>query len=134
MGVADFKLALLALALGACTSVAVDQRTFEGTRWRVTAVNDQATPQNGDYHLRFSKGEIGARFSCNSIGGKFTVSGETLITRDMSSTLMGCPEPSASLENAGLRVLSQPMRWTAVAGTRLTLHNNAGSIALERMP
>lgn len=62
--------------------------------------------------------------------------GDIMTTRQIASTLMGCPEPAASFESAGFAILNQPMHWQLTAGPRqrLTLTNSAGSIALERLP
>jgi hypothetical protein len=65
MAVADFRSALLALACAACTSIAADARTFEGTRWHVTAINGHATPAASNYHIDFQRGRIGGQFGCN---------------------------------------------------------------------
>jgi len=133
VAVAVFRTAALALACAACTTVAADARTFEGTSWRVTAIDGRATPASGNYSMTFSGGEIGARFGCNSIGGHYSVSGETLTASEVRSTLMGCPEPSATFEREGAAVLNQPMHITWNGGS-LALSNAAGSIALQRQP
>jgi heat shock protein HslJ len=132
MAAAGFRTALFALALGGCTSIAADKRTFDGTRWHVTAINGRSTPVAGDYPIEFRNGGIGGRFGCNQFGGRYAVAGETMTTSDVASTLMGCPEPAASLETQGFAILHQPMRWTWISGLKLTLRNSAGSIALER--
>jgi heat shock protein HslJ len=132
MAAAGFRTALFALALGGCTSIAADARAFEGTHWRVTAINGRSTPVAGDYRIEFRNGGIGGRFGCNQFGGRYAVAGETMTTSDVASTLMGCPEPAASLETQGFAILHQPMRWTWISGLKLTLRNSAGSIALER--
>lgn len=134
MAAAAFRTAASALALAGCTSVAVDQRTFAGTRWHVTAINARATPETGDYRMEFGNGRISGRFGCNGWGGAYSTAGERLITSNVASTLMGCAEPAASFESQGLAILQQPMRWTWAGGTRLTLSNRAGAIALVRVP
>lgn len=126
--------ALMLSVVGACTSIAADARTFENTTWRVTAINDRATPPGGDYRVEFRGGRIGGRFGCNHFGGPYTVQRDTLIAREVASTLMGCPEPAASFETQGFAVLHQPMRMNWSSGRALTLSNAAGSIALERAP
>jgi len=133
MAAAGFRAAALALACAGCTSIAVDARTFEGTRWRVTAIDGKPTPAGGDYRMEFAGGRIGGRFGCNSWGGHYAVSGKSLSARQVISTMMACPEPAMSFERRGLSILQQPMQWT-FAGARLTLSNAAGSIALERQP
>ena len=32
-----------------------DERTFDGTRWHVTAIDGRATPATGDYHVEFTR-------------------------------------------------------------------------------
>ena len=134
MAVAVFRnAALIGLVCAACTSIAVDARTFEGTRWRVTAINGRATPANGDYRLQFERGKISGRFGCNGFGGRYSVRRDQLIAREIASTLMGCPEPAMSFEAAGLRVLAGPARLSWTSSARLMLSNRAGSIALKRV-
>ena len=134
MAAADSSLALAAALLAGCTSIAADQRTFDGTRWRVTAINGQPTPATGDYHVAFAGGQISGRFGCNGWGGRYRIMQDTIVAREIASTLMGCPEPAMSFESAGLRVLGQPMRLAWASSGRLTLENGAGTIALERSP
>jgi heat shock protein HslJ len=122
----------LALLFAACTSIAADARTFEGTRWQVTAINGRATPAAGDYRIEFKDGGIGGRLGCNSMGGRYSVAGDVMTVRDLASTLMGCPEPAASFETQGFAVLNRPMQMNWISGARLTLSNAAGSITLER--
>jgi heat shock protein HslJ len=131
MAAAGFRAAALALACTACTSIAVDARTFEGTRWRVTGIDGRATPASGEYRLEFRKGQISGRFGCNGWGGTYAVAGGTLRASDVRSTLMGCPQPAASFEREGMAILQQPMHWIWTK-TRLTLSNSIGSIRLER--
>ena len=134
MAAAVTRPAILALLFAGCTGIAADQRTFDGTTWRVTAVDDRATPAGGDYSMSFSGGNLGARFGCNHIGGRYSAAGSTLKTTEVRSTLMGCPEPAASFERDGLAVLGSPMQMSWSSGNRLTLSNAAGSIALARLP
>ena len=133
MDAAGFKAAALALACAACTSTAVNERTFEGTRWRVTAINGQAAPAAVGF-IQFRNGQISGGFGCNNWGGVYSVAGETLIAR-AASTLKACEDNAiGAFEDQGLAVLRQPMRWTWPSGQRLTLSNAAGSIELERVP
>ena len=134
MGAAACRATALALACAACTSIVVDQRTFEGTRWRVTAIDGRPTPAKGDYSLSFNNGRLSARFGCNSIGGSYRASGETLTADRLVSTMMACGEPADSFEHSGSAVLNAPMRTSWGARGRLTLGNSAGSIELDRLP
>jgi heat shock protein HslJ len=123
---------LLATALLAgCASLHANQGTFEGTEWQVVAINQRPTPRSDVYRLTFRDGRLGARFGCNHIGGRYRASGGTLVASDITSTLMGCPEPSATFERQASAVLQQPMRLGWQSDRRLTLSNAAGSIELE---
>jgi len=133
MAVAGFRLAGLAFLTAACTTVTASQASFDGTRWHVSAVNGNATPA-GDYSVQFGQGNVGARFGCNHIGGRYSARGDTLRTFDVHSTLMGCPEPAATFERQGSMVLTSPMRIAWSGEARLTLSNEHGAIALERVP
>ena len=134
MAAAAFRLAALAALTAGCTSVTASEASFDGTRWQVSAVNGQATPAAGDYSLQFAQGNVGARFGCNHIGGRYSALGDSLRTFDVHSTLMGCPEPAATFERLGSALLTAPMRIVWSGETRLTLSNDHGSIALERLP
>lgn len=132
MVAAVFRAAALALACAACTSIAVDSRTFEGTYWRVTAIDGEPTPASGDYRVSFENGRISGRFGCNSWSGAFAVTGERITAAQVVSTKMACPEPAGRFEGRGLAVINQPMRWRWASGQELTLASGAGSILLVR--
>ncbi len=134
MVAAGFRACALALFCAACTSIAADARTFEGTRWHVTAIDDRFTPALGDYRIEFRNGGIGGRFGCNHFAGRFAVKNDTLIPSEIRSTLMACSDPAASFEIAGFAVVNQPMRVHWSSDRRLSLRNSAGSITLELIP
>ncbi len=135
MAVAGFSaLAGAALVLGGCTSIAGDQRTFDGTRWRVAAISGQETPLESNYRMAFDAGRISGQFGCNHFGGDYRVRGDILTTGAVAMTEMACTGPAGRFEALGLAILPQPMelRWTSAQ--RLMLANAAGTIALERLP
>ncbi|HEX8841151.1 MAG TPA: META domain-containing protein [Sphingomicrobium sp.] len=131
MGAAGFRTAALALLCAGCTSIAADARTFEDTRWRVTAINRHVTPAAVNYAIGFKDGRIGGQFGCNHFGGEYRVAREILTTSAMMMTEMACPDPAMTFESWGTAVLQQPMRMTWSSSRRLTLSNDAGSIDLE---
>ena len=132
MAAAAFRAAAVALACAACTSIAADARTFDGTRWHVTAIDGRATPATGDYRIEFKAGEISGRFGCNGWGGAYAVNGETMTASRVMSTMMACAAPAMSFESQGLAVVRQPMRWSLATDQKLTLSNGAGSIEMMR--
>ena len=129
MAAAGFRVAALALACAACTSVMADERTFDGTRWHVTAIDGRATPATGDYHVQFARDEISGRFDCNGWGGRYAIVGDIITAGEIRSTMMACPD--MSFESSGLAVLDRPMQIRWSSGRQLTLTNGAGSIELR---
>jgi heat shock protein HslJ len=125
--------AVVMLASAACTSVMPDERTFNGTRWHVTAISGQPTGA-GDYNVQFAGNAISGRFGCNGFGGKYVILGDIMNAGDVRSTMMGCSEPAATFESRGFAIMRLPMQMSWVSGTQLTLTNSAGSIALQRVP
>jgi len=126
--------AALALIAAGCTSINADARTFENTRWRVSAINGQATPAAGNYVIRFADGQVGGQVGCNHFGGPYRIAGQVMTVGEVASTLMGCPEPAATFETQTFSVLRQPVRLSWSSDRRLTLSNAAGSLALEKLP
>lgn len=129
---AFFAAAPLAL-LGACTTVATTDATFDGTRWQVTAIDGQTTPRTDVYFMQFDDGQLGARFGCNHIGGTYSVAGNVMTASNVTQTLMGCPEPASTFEREGTEVLGQPMTISWQSDRSVTLSNAAGSIVLDRL-
>ena len=115
-----------------CGGGAVAPASLAGTNWRVAAVNGRATPAQGDYSIRFEADRMGAKFGCNSMGGLYEQTANVVHVRDVSQTLIGCPEPSATFERQGSAILSRPMTMSWNGGDRLTLGNASGQIDLTR--
>jgi heat shock protein HslJ len=125
-----------------CTSIVVDARTFEGTRWQVLRINGQDVPPDGSFELTFlTHGRFSGRMGCNSASGVYQVDGDTLVPTGVGTTEMACdysadaphPVPLMAWERWGFAVLSRPMRMTWNSGDRLTLRNASGSIELRRV-
>lgn len=130
------RLALGAAAslLAGCAATPAPLLDLSGTNWRVAAVNGRATPAEGDYSMRFEQSQVGVRLGCNHMGGRYAISADLLTLSDFATTLMGCPEPANTFEQQGSLVLSRPMRMALTSNERLSLSNEAGSIALDPVP
>jgi heat shock protein HslJ len=99
-----------------------------GSNWRVAAINGRATPPS-NYYVNFQPDRIQAKFGCNSIGSGYSLSGATLSAGALMMTRMACPD--MSFENAGSRIMAQPMTVTG-GGPTMTLSNRVGTIELVR--
>lgn len=135
MGAVGFR-ALFAAALLAtsCTSIAADRRTFDGGGWRVTAINGHATPATSDYYLTFSGNEVGGRVGCNGFGGRYAIARDRMTVGEVRSTRMACSNSAGSFESDTFGILSQPLRMDWASASRMSLVNDLGSLALERLP
>jgi heat shock protein HslJ len=131
-----FRHVLIAVAAGlaGCASVSTTPASLEGTTWTVARIDDAATPRTDAYRLEFRDGRIGGKFGCNSFSGPYSLAGKTLTAGNVAATKMACPGPADTFEREGFAVLAQPMQLQWHSGSRLTLTNAAGSIALERLP
>ena len=142
MAAAGFRASVFAaLGLAGCTSIAADARTFEGTRWHVSAINGHATPSGSPFDVSFTGDRIGGRLGCNHFGGGYRVTGDVMTTNAMMMTQMACgsvddrPGPSLmDFESWGHAVLARPMRMSWKSGRELKLSNAAGSVDLELLP
>jgi heat shock protein HslJ len=124
----------VAAGLAGCASVSTTPASLEGTAWTVSAIDGAATPRTDAYRLQFRDGRIGGKFGCNGFSGPYSLASDTLTAGNVAVTRMACPGPADTFERKGFAVLAQPMQLHWQSGSRLTLTNAAGSIAVERMP
>lgn len=135
--VAVFKFGAVATAavlLAGCATVAPSPVSLEGTAWRVSAIDGQATPATDAYRLEFREGRVSGKFGCNGFSGPYSLAGNTLTAGNVAATKMFCPGPASTFETEGFAVLQQPMQISWSSDSQVTLGNAAGSIALERLP
>ena len=120
-------------AVTGCGGGTVAPAGLAGTSWTVTAINGRATPGGVGYFLNFTPDTLSAKFGCNGMGGGWRLNGDHLSTGDLSQTLIGCPEPSATFEGQGSAVLRSNMRIERTNGDAMRLVSEAGSIGLQRV-
>jgi heat shock protein HslJ len=132
MAAAGFRNAALALLCAGCTSINATQTTFEGTRWRVTAINGVRTPPHSiwSYPVWFSGGYVRG-IICNRFEAPYSTALDILELHGFMSTERGCSNPEADFEDSAFAILHQPMRMNWYSERRLTLGNRRGSIQLE---
>jgi len=146
MAAAGFRSAALVLACAACATVAIDQRTFEGTSWRETAVNGHATPvESVGYRMHLKNSRFSGGFGCNSMGAEYRFAGNQMMIGKteggqfhvgwIMQTERDCSDrPDGPFEGWAWAILQHPMMVRFHGARRLTLSNSAGSIELERIP
>ena len=122
------------LACAACTSIASDARSFEGTRWKVLAVNRHSTPVKGEYRIEFMDGRVSARFGCNAISGDYVASADKLTIQKLISTKMACGAPADAFEQAAVGVLHEALKVRTSGKGGLRLSNRVGTLDLGPLP
>lgn len=97
---------------------------LEGKTWRMQSLGGlepaKLAALQGGVTLRFASGNVQVSAGCNQMRGGYTLEDGVLTAKAVASTMMACPEPAMSVENAVRKALSRPLRAT-LAGGRLTL-------------
>ncbi|HEX6742336.1 MAG TPA: META domain-containing protein [Sphingomicrobium sp.] len=132
MAAAGFRGASLAFLCAACASINARQATFEGSRWRITAINGRPTPPYAvwPYPVWFSGSYIRGNI-CNRFEAPYSVAGDVIELHGFTSTERGCSNPETQFEDSAFAILHRPMRINWRSGHHLSLANRAGSIELE---
>ena len=135
MAVAGFRkiLAGCALASVSCAGLAADVHSIEGSLWRVTEINGEATPHS-KYTINFGGNQVTGRLGCNDFGGKLAVQEGNLKVSMLRATSRTCGDDAAMFEGSGFAVLSQPMRMEWASRDKLVITNVEGNMTLERLP
>ena len=134
MAVAGFKNILIGCAM-ACApgaGIAADVHPFNGSSWRITAINGDATPST--YTISFGGDMVTGRLGCNDFGGKLKASEANLSISQLRATSQVCGDTAGEFEGAGFALLSQPLRMEWADRDRLTIASSLGTMTLERLP
>lgn len=107
--------------------------TVENTTWRLTELPGKTLPTDHARHavtVRFHAGRTHGFSGCNQFMGSYTLEGETLVLGTLGGTMMACPEPAMSVEEAFLRSFSGAL-GVAGAGDALILTPVGGGAPLR---
>lgn len=113
--------------------VAADAYPIEGSLWRVTAINGEATPHS-KYSINFGGNQVTGRLGCNDFGGSLAVKEGNLSISALRATSRTCGDDAAAFEGTGFAVLSQPLRMEWASRDKLMLASVNGNMTLERLP
>lgn len=123
--------------LAACTTpLRPDPNVALEGDWRVIAVAGESVPAQWRDRFRFSyQPPTGsAQFGCNIGSGSAQVRSGWLATGDWIITAAGCPGERGSSERTGFEILAWPLAIEPLAGGRVRLRNERGSVTIEREP
>jgi heat shock protein HslJ len=99
---------------------------LEGANWQLTGDKPKGLAQlTRPVTVRFEAGRVHGFSGCNSVSGGYHLDGEHLKLESMANTMMACPEPAMSIENAFHAAFSGTLRY-AVSGDNLSVSTTAG--------
>ncbi len=123
---------ILAAALPA---FAAEAPALEGPTWRVEELPGQdagaLAALRPALSVRFDAGRVEGFSGCNRFAGSYTRDGDRLDLGPLAGTMMACPEPAMSLENAFRSALAGSLRF-AISDGRLRLTSESGTVATLR--
>jgi heat shock protein HslJ len=103
--------------------------------WKLTTYGSaeltQLAASGVEAAINFSKdGTVNGSLGCNHFGGEYKLKGEQIIFDALSTTLMACPEPQMSQEQAAFLVLSGTVTYT-IEGNTLTIENGGNVLVFQ---
>jgi len=105
---------------------------LEGPIWQLTSFLDASGAQAAaavEATIRFEEGQASGNASCNRFFAAYMLEGNQLSFDQVGSTMMGCPEPMMSQEQAFLTNLGLVASYE-IAGAQLTLLDASGAAVL----
>ncbi len=130
---ADGALAANFVAAGPVEAEPVEAgATLEGPIWQLSAYLDASgaeTAAQVETTIRFDAGQANGNAGCNRFFVSYTVDGSQLTFGPGGSTMMACPEPAMSQEQAFLTALGTVASYE-ISGAQLTLFDAAGAAVL----
>jgi heat shock protein HslJ len=94
-----------------------------GTAWRLTSLtgHDPAALAsiNRPVVMRFRSDEVSGSSGCNGFGGTYTIDRGRIVFGPLMGTMMACPQPAMSIEQAVRKALTGAVPYT-LAGDTLT--------------
>jgi heat shock protein HslJ len=131
MAAAAFRIVALALLSAACTSIDATRQTFEGTRWRATAVDSHSLAPGERLTLQFGPFYSSAIGSCNTRQSHYRVSERMIVFEGGTTTERGCEAELMAFDERAFAILTGPVRMNWTSGRQLTLVKAVGTIDLE---
>ena len=95
---------------------AVENMMLEGTTWQLTQVTHadgalQTVPERVEATATFTKGSVSGSGGCNRYTAEYTVDDGKLVIGLAAATMMACPEPQASVEQALMMALAATLTY-----------------------
>lgn len=134
---ATLLIAALSSAVGASEPIVQHQpNPLEGQSWQLIEYQSagglvEAIAKDRPARFRFQAGQLSGNAGCNQVSGSFTLDGTSLtIGQDMASTMMACPEPLMTQEQAVTAALAAVTTYRQT-DDRLELLDSANQTLLK---
>lgn len=130
-----YLILLTGLFLSACSDP-VDSPSLLG-EWKLISYGPPDFPlpavSGVDASITFNEdGTLSGNLGCNHFGGGYKQKGDQIIFDALAATLMACPDPQMSQEQAAFLVLSDSAVFTIEENT-LTLVHGGNALVFERL-
>lgn len=111
-----------------------DMMTLEGPSWRLAAVihadgETHAVPDGVEATATFAAGAVSGSGGCNRFTAGYTLEGDRLMIERGASTMMACPEPQATVEQAFMAALEATKTYRIKDGRLVWLDTERREIA-----
>jgi heat shock protein HslJ/uncharacterized lipoprotein YbaY len=104
-----------------------------GPEWTIAEIAGQPAAGRAPVTLRFEEGgRDGGQGPCNVFGGDWRLDGERRVFGRMVSTMMACPEPAMSQEQALHRLLRSVTVWRIGEQGELVIEGEGGALVARR--
>jgi heat shock protein HslJ/uncharacterized lipoprotein YbaY len=104
-----------------------------GPEWTIAEIAGRPAAGRAPVTLRFEEnGRTGGQGPCNVFGGDWRLDGERLAFGRMFSTMMACPEPAMSQEQALHRLLRSVTAWRIGERGELVIEGEGGALVARR--
>lgn len=105
--------------------------SLEASAWRLTGLpgrnQDELAGLERPVLTRFAAGRISGFSGCNNFMGSYTLEDDRVTVGQLAGTLMACPEPANSLDNAFRAAFAGTLRYE-ITGSQLKLTAASGEI------
>ncbi len=106
-------------------------QALEGVSWRLTSLPGSDAKALAALArpavARFEAGRVWGFSGCNNFTGAYTLDADRVTLGQLAGTMMACPEPASSIENAFRTAFTGTLRY-ALDGRRLSLTAASGEV------
>jgi heat shock protein HslJ len=129
---ANFILLLTTFAgLSACGLLGTPSDPLNESSWRLTELGSTPVIENRAPTLQFTDGSVRGSAGCNSFQGNYSAAGQRINFKELSMTLMACPDEQGVMEQERrFFIAMQAVENFQIDGAKLMLITQDGNTML----